>query len=114
VLRPFLQAKIYPLVVTDKNLEYEGSIGVPRRLINQTGLAAGQMVLVVNLDNGERFDTYLIETEEGICTLNGGAARLGEVGDRLIIIAYAYLEPGEVLAPRILKLNQRNLPETKK
>lgn len=110
MLRPFLQAKIYPVNVTGTNLHYEGSLGLSRTLLSEAGLAAGQIVLVVNLANGERFETYLIEADEGVCTLNGGTARLGEIDDKLIVMAYAYLEPSESLPARIMKVDENNKP----
>jgi len=111
VLREFLQAKLYPIRVTGKSLEYEGSLGLSRRLIKEAGLVAGERVLVVNLANGERFETYLIEEKnEGACWLKGGAARLGEIGDRLIVMAFAYLEASESITPRIIRVDSENNP----
>lgn len=110
MLRPFLQAKIYPVRVTGKNLEYEGSLALSVELIERAGLSVGQIILVVNLSNGERFETYLIKDEIGVCSLNGGTARLGEIGDRLIVMATAYLEPSEDMVPRIVKTDANNRP----
>ncbi len=106
--RPFLQAKIFPVKVTDKNLEYEGSLALSGALIKKSGLEPGQMVLAVNLENGERFETYLIEAPPGSCSLNGATARLGERGDRLIVMAVSYLEPGEKIVPIIVKVDDEN------
>ncbi len=111
--RPFLQAKIFPVKVTDKNLEYEGSLALSTALIRKAGLQPGQMVLVVNLENGERFETYLIDAPGGVCSLNGATARLGERGDRLIVMAVAYLQPGEQLIPTIVKVDPQNAPVEK-
>lgn len=108
MLRPFLQVKINHLVVTDKNLEYEGSLGVPGSVMERAGLAPGQVVLVVNLSNGERFETYLIEEADGVCSLRGGAARLGERGDRLIVMAFVLLEGGETITPKVIKVDSHN------
>jgi len=108
VFLPFLQAKISHLVVTDKSLEYEGSLGVPRSVMDRAGLTQGQVVLVVDLANGERFETYLIEESEGKCSLRGGAARMGEVGDNLIVMSFVYLDPGEKISPRIINVNEAN------
>lgn len=110
MLRAFLQVKLYPVRVTGKNLEYEGSLGLSRALIKEAGLAAGERVLVVNLANGKRFETYLIEEEEGACWLKGGAARLGEIGDRLIVMAFVYLEASESITPLIIKVDSDNSP----
>jgi aspartate 1-decarboxylase len=109
VYRPFLQAKIFPVKVTDKNLEYEGSLALSGALIRKAGLEPGQMVLVVNLENGKRFETYLIDAAAGACSLNGATARLGEIGDRLIVMAVCYLEPGEKIIPVIVKVDGQNV-----
>jgi aspartate 1-decarboxylase len=108
VLRPFLQAKINSLVVTEKSIAYEGSLGVPGSVMDQAGLSPGQLVLVINLENGERFETYLIEEPEGVSSLRGGAARLGEVGDRLLGMAFSWLEPGESSTPKVIKVDEHN------
>lgn len=106
--RPFLQAKIFPVKVTDKNLEYEGSLALSGVLIKEAGLEPGQIVLVVNLENGARFETYLIDAPAGSCSLNGATARLGEMGDRLIVMASVYLEPGEKIVSTIVKVDDQN------
>lgn len=110
MFRVFLKAKLYPVRVTETELEYDGSLGLSRTLIKEAGLSAGERVLVVNLASGERFETYLIEREEGVCSLNGGAARLGEIGDELIVMAFAYLDSSETVAPRIVKVDSNNNP----
>ncbi|MBN2380240.1 aspartate 1-decarboxylase [candidate division WOR-3 bacterium] len=108
MLRPFLQAKISSLVVTEKSIAYEGSLGVPGSVMEKGGLSPGQLVLVINLENGARFETYLIEEPEGISSLRGGAARLGEIGDRLLVMAFAWLGPGESSNPKVIKVDERN------
>lgn len=114
MLRGFLQAKIYPVKVTGKRLEYDGSLGLSREMLDASGLAPGQVITVVNMSNGARFETYIIEGKEGICELNGGAARLGEIGDQLIVMAMVYLGPDESLTPRIVKVDENNHPAGKK
>jgi len=108
VLSPSLQAKISGLVVTDKSVEYEGSLGVPSGIIQAAGLKPFQYVLVINTLNGERFETYLIEEPSGVCSLRGGAARLGEIGDELIVMAFTWLAPGESIEPAIIKVQKNN------
>lgn len=108
MLRALLQAKIYPLRVTEKALSYDGSLGLSRELIQAASLTPGQRVLVANLSNGNRFETYLIEREEGVCSLNGGTARLGEVGDELIAMFFVWTEPSERITPFILKVDSGN------
>jgi len=88
-----LQGKIHRATVTDANLDYVGSITIDRELLDAAGMRVGQKVDIVNVNNGERFSTYIIPGERGgreIC-LNGAAARLVHRGDKIIIIAYAQM-----------------------
>lgn len=92
-----LQAKIHRVTVTEANLNYIGSITIDALLLEASGILAGQKVSIVNNNNGERFETYVIEGERGsgtIC-LNGAAARKAQPGDIIIIIAYTSLTPDE-------------------
>lgn len=92
-----LQAKIHRVTVTEANLNYIGSITVDSLLLEAAGVLPGQRVSIVNNNNGERFDTYVIAGEKGsgtIC-LNGAAARKAQPGDIIIIIAYASMTPEE-------------------
>jgi aspartate 1-decarboxylase len=107
-----LQSKIHRATVTDANLNYVGSITVDRELLEASGMRVGQKVDIVNVNNGERFSTYIIPGERGkreIC-LNGAAARLVHPGDKIIIIAYAQMEEREADAfrPKIVILNDDN------
>ncbi len=98
MLRKFLRSKLHTLRVTDKNLEYEGSLTLDPRFMIAAGLEPYESVWVYNLENGERFETYVIKGEWGskeVC-LNGAAARKGEIGDRLIVVSYALLTPAEI------------------
>ncbi len=93
-----LKSKISYARVTDTQLDYEGSITIGRDIIEKAGLFAGEKVEVLNMNNGSRFQTYVIEGDSGtgpIC-LNGPAARLGLKGDKLIILAYCLLSRQEV------------------
>ena len=97
MLRRFALAKIHRATVTSVDLNYEGSIGVDAELIERCGMLPGEMVSIFNINNGNRFDTYLQLLPAGsreIC-LNGAAARLGAVGDRIIILTYGFLNEGE-------------------
>ena len=92
-----LKAKIHRATVTEANLNYVGSITIDRDLLDQSGLEEYEKVQVVNITNGERFETYIIEGKRGsgtIC-LNGACARLAEVDDKVIIMAYCYLNADE-------------------
>lgn len=107
-----LQAKVHRLTVTDKNLSYEGSLGLDSRLLRAAGILPGEVVQVVNVDNGQRFETYAIAERagSGACVLNGGAARLGEVGDRLIVMSTVLVEEAEAPGhtPTLVYVDSRN------
>lgn len=92
-----LQAKIHRVTVTEANLNYIGSITIDSLLLEAAGILPGQRVSIVNNNNGERFDTYVIEGEagSGVVCLNGAAARKAQPGDIIIIIAYASMTPEE-------------------
>ncbi len=107
-----LHSKIHRATVTDANLNYVGSITIDRDLIEAVGMRIGQKVDIVNVNNGERFSTYIIAGERGkreMC-LNGAAARKVHIGDKIIIIAYAQMteEEADSYAPSILILNDDN------
>jgi aspartate 1-decarboxylase len=89
-----LQAKIHNVRITQTELNYTGSITIDMDLVDAAGMIPNQKVLIVNNNNGERFETYIIEGERGtgIIGLNGAAARKGQVGDSLIIMTFVSLE----------------------
>ena len=92
-----LKSKLHCVTVTEANLHYMGSITIDEDLMDAAGLIAGEKIQVVNNNNGERFETYVIKGESGsgcIC-LNGAAARKVQVGDVVIIIAYALMDIDE-------------------
>jgi len=98
MLRKFLRSKLHTPRVTEKNLEYEGSLSLDPRFMIAAGIEPFETVWVYNLENGERFETYVLKGEWGskeVC-LNGAAARKGEIGDRLIVVSYAWLTPAEI------------------
>lgn len=92
-----LQAKIHNVRITQTELNYTGSITIDTDLVDAAGLIGNQKVLIVNNNNGERFETYIIlgERGTGIIGLNGAAARRGQVGDELIIMTFAQMTPEE-------------------
>lgn len=97
MLIQIFKSKIHRAVVTEANLNYVGSITIDEDLMDAANLYEGEKVQIVNNNNGERIETYVIRGERGsgsIC-LNGAAARKCEVGDIVIIISYAYMTPEE-------------------
>ncbi|MDA8095957.1 MAG: aspartate 1-decarboxylase [Desulforudis sp.] len=107
-----LKSKIHRATVTDANLEYTGSITIDTVLLEKAGILPYEKVQVVNLNNGERFETYAIEGESGsgVIALNGAAARLGLPGDRVIIMAYGMITEGEArgFKPRVTQVDSHN------
>lgn len=97
MLLQIFKSKIHRAVVTEANLNYVGSITIDSDLLDAANLLAGEKVQIVNNNNGERIETYVIRGEpgSGIICLNGAAARRAEIGDVVIIIAYAYMSPEE-------------------
>ena len=112
MLRMMCKSKIHRATVSEANLKYEGSITIDSKLMEAADILAGEMVMVVNLHTGDRFQTYVIEGKRnsGIIGLNGGAARLGQVGDELIIISCGFMNESEVmnLKPKFIKVNNKN------
>ena len=107
-----LQSKIHRATITDANLHYVGSITIDRDLLDAAAMRVGQKIDIVNINNGERFSTYIIPGERGkrdIC-LNGAAARKVQVGDKIIIIAYASMseEEADKHNPKIVILEDDN------
>lgn len=107
-----LKSKIHCATVTEANLHYMGSITIDEDLMDAVGLISGERVFIVNNNNGERFDTYVITgpRASGCICLNGAAARKVQVGDVVIIMAYAQLELEEakVFKPRIIFPDEQN------
>ena len=112
MLLEFLYAKIHRATVTDANLNYVGSITIDAEILEKANMSEGQKVDILNINNGERFQTYIIAGERGkkdFC-LNGAAARKAQIGDKIIICAYALMSPDEAknFNPSIVKLNDNN------
>jgi aspartate 1-decarboxylase len=107
-----LYSKIHRATVTDANLNYIGSITIDEELMDEANLLVGQKVDIVNINNGERFSTYVIKGKRGskeIC-LNGAAARKVHKGDKIIIIAYANmtLEEAKKFKPAVVIVDDNN------
>jgi len=110
--RYMLKSKIHRATITDANLNYEGSLTIDRTLMDAVGLLPFEKIKVYNINNGERFDTYVIAGRPGggeIC-LNGAAARKGLVGDLIIIVSYALYAEAELVdfQPSIVTLHLDN------
>lgn len=114
MMRFVCRAKIHRATVTGKSLEYEGSITIDGRLLELADILPGERVQVLNLSNGARVETYVIEGEPGSgqIVMNGPAARWAEPGDLVIVIAYALVEEEEArrLRPRVVRVDSRNRP----
>lgn len=111
-----LKSKIHGATVTETQLQYEGSITVDVDLLSEADILPGEQVQVLNLNNGQRFITYAIAAPAKSATviLNGPAARLGEVGDQVLILSYASYDDTDArtMEPVIVYLNDENQPET--
>jgi aspartate 1-decarboxylase len=114
LLRKLLRGKIHGATVTGADLHYEGSIAVDIDLLNAAGIAPFESVHVWNVTNGERFETYAIESPSGSheILLNGAAARRAQPGDQVIIAAFGWLTDDEVAhhKPRIVLIEEHNQP----
>lgn len=112
MFRILCKSKIHRAVVTDANLNYEGSLTLDPLLMEAAGLVPFEQVHVLNLNNGARFETYLIEGERGSGTVcvNGAAARLVQIGDPVIVLAYALVPEEELpqFEARIVFVDDKN------
>ena len=112
MLLEFLYSKIHRATVTDANLNYVGSITIDEDILDKANIREGQKVDILNINNGERLQTYIIPGKRGskMFCLNGAAARKAQVGDRIIIVAYALMsdEESKNFKPTIVQLNDKN------
>jgi aspartate 1-decarboxylase len=108
------KSKLHQMQVTEANLHYEGSITIDEELLEAANILPYEKVQVVNIQNGSRLETYTIPGPRGsrVCCLNGPAARQAQLGDTVIVIAYAYLEPEEAKShkPKVVLLDKDNNP----
>jgi aspartate 1-decarboxylase len=112
--RTMCKSKIHRCTLTGADLNYEGSISIDRDLMDAADIREFEKVQVVNINNGARLETYVIEGERasGHIQLNGAAARLGAVGDRIIIISYAEYDEAELegFEPKFVFVDDENRP----
>lgn len=114
MFRSFLRAKLHLAKITETNLLYEGSISIDVELLELAAILPYERVWISNINNGERFDTYVIPAKKGsrIIGLNGPAAKKASVGDRIVIFSYGYIKDEEILnhQPKIIILDNYNNP----
>ena len=107
-----LKAKIHRATVTQADLDYVGSITIDSELLDESGILEYEQVAIADIDNGNRFETYVIagEAGSGIICLNGAAAKCVSVGDKVIIMAYAQMAPEEAKShkPTVLFVDDKN------
>ena len=107
-----LKSKLHRIVVTESKLDYTGSLTLDEDLMDAVGILNYEKLLVANVDNGERFETYAIRGPRGsgVCCLNGAAAHKGKVGDRLIVMTWAQMpeEEARAFTPRIGVMDANN------
>ena len=115
MLVTLLRCKLHRATVTECDLHYQGSLAIDAELIRAAGLLINEHIEVYNIDNGERFTTYVIEGKagSGIIGLNGAAARKACVGDKIIICSYAAMsvEEAKTHKPRVVVLGPKNAIE---
>ena len=110
--RTMMKSKVHRATVTGADLNYIGSITLDPRLMELADLMENEQVHILDIDNGARFETYVIEGGPGDVILNGAAARLVHTGDRVIIISYAQYDETELetYAPKVVHVDSRNRP----
>jgi aspartate 1-decarboxylase len=111
-MRVMLKGKIHRAHVTEVSIDYEGSISIDRRLMEEADILPYEQVQVLNINNGARFETYAIEAEadSGEIGIRGAAARLAAVGDVVIILSYCHLEEAEAknFVPKLVYVDRKN------
>ena len=116
-MRAMLKSKIHRARVTETNINYEGSITIDRKLMEEADIFPYEQVHGLNINNGARFTTYAIEGEKGEICVNGAAARLATKGDIILILSYCHVEDDEArnLIPKLVYVDANNaITETKR
>lgn len=112
MLREFLNSKIHRATVTDANLNYVGSITIDEEFLERANILEWEKVEILNINNGERFQTYALKGKRGskVFCLNGAAARKAQKGDKIIIVTYAQLTEDEIKThkPTIVQVGENN------
>ena len=109
-MRTMLKSKIHRAHVTEANIDYEGSITIDRKLMEEADILPYEQVHVLNINNGARFTTYAIEGESGEICINGAAARLVAKGDTVIILTYCDVDDNEApdFMPKLVYVDAKN------
>ncbi|MCJ7520800.1 MAG: aspartate 1-decarboxylase [Dehalococcoidia bacterium] len=111
-MRTMLKSKIHRATVTEANIQYEGSITLDKDLMEAADILPFEQVHVLDIDNGSRLETYVIEGERGsgVICINGAAARLVSAGDKVIIISYQTISEADALnlVPKLVYVNSQN------
>lgn len=114
MLRIMCKSKIHRVRITKTKVHYEGSIGIDKSLLVKADIYPGEIVQVVNLNNGARFETYAIEEKAGSGSIGlyGAAARLGKAGDLIIIFSYGLTEDSKAgnLKMKVVRVDSKNRP----
>jgi len=112
ILKEILKSKIHGAIITKTDLNYNGSIGIDRALLAASGISAGDKVQVLNFNNGERLETYVIEEKKGSgkVILYGPAAKRGKAGDRISILSYVLVddEGSKKVKQKTVSVDRRN------
>ena len=112
MLKTILGSKIHRAIVTDANVDYEGSMAIDEEFLEEAGIVPYEKILIGNQSNGHRFETYAIKAPRGSksIVLNGAVAHLGKPGDRLTIMTFVQLTPELIKthAPKVIVLNDQN------
>jgi aspartate 1-decarboxylase len=110
-MRIMLKSKIHRATITDSNIDYEGSITIDRKLMEEADILPFEQVQVLDINNGSRFTTYAIEGGPGEICVNGAAARLVSLGDLVIILSYCHLndEEARTFRPKLVYVDANNV-----
>ncbi|MBW2981041.1 aspartate 1-decarboxylase [Candidatus Woesearchaeota archaeon] len=110
MMRTIMKSKLHNATITQANVNYEGSITIDKELVEKANLIGGERVQIVDLDNGERLETYVIvgERGSGVIGMNGPAALKCEKGHKVHIISYVMADDRELVEPRVIILNEGN------
>ena len=118
MIRVLMKSKIHGATVTEANLRYTGSITIDKNLLKASNICVYERVQIVNLHNGTRVETYVLEGPAGSGTIcmNGAAARWAEVGDKVIIISYGLMSSAEIKKhhPTVLFVDEKNRIKSKR